>query len=89
MMIYAIFNLAFSQCIFIIINLFFIIINLLICYLNSLAFYVMYDFGLNLKESQFSSPLQSIYDCITMSVHELLIAYENLLITKYKVVGKV
>ena len=58
-------------------------------YLLKIAFYVIYGYGRPPVSEIFSSPFQSYIDVLLMSLHDLEIAYNNLIITQYPVVGRV
>lgn len=55
----------------------------------NLAFYVIYEFGKSTTNSLYDSPIEAIFDLITMSLRDLGFAYVNLLTTKYHVIGRV
>lgn len=55
----------------------------------SQAFFMVYNYGHEPTEEVFTTPLQSMVDCLVMSVHDLLAVYNYLILQMYAVVGRV
>ena len=54
-----------------------------------LAFYISFDFGPPYIHEVFKTPLISLFSVVVMLVNDILAVYDNMVVSKYAVVGRV